>query len=182
MNNSLTTPDLPPADRHLLEADRLPELISIGYQSGWKNVLHNAWIANNKYLFQKFGYEQVMSWMRLAKPVQLLCFAGESRTAVYVEDFDCELDYDEEKCLYVLGHEITVYRGGSGPAEYLCGGPSWSTSREIAESFAAKFPDGIVVEGRIGRAAILMSFLSEAESELVIDPTQLISVCDLSAI
>jgi hypothetical protein len=72
------------------------------------------------------------------------------------------------------GDPLTIYRGQGVDDEYV--GISWTLDRSRAEWFAATIPrvgpreDGVVIEGRVARSAILGYLTARNESEVIVDP------------
>lgn len=63
---------------------------------------------------------------------------------------------------------VTLYRGGTGPADVLALGSSWTVHRTIADRFATRRPNGIVIDRTFRKADLIAFFDGRDEGEAVV--------------
>lgn len=79
-----------------------------------------------------------------------------------------------------LDETVTVYRGVTGYNAHRVKALSWTLDKDKAEWFAHRFgEDGTVYEAQISKEHILAFFDSRNESEVIVDPGQLIDITEV---
>lgn len=87
------------------------------------------------------------------------------------------MDGEEYAIFQGLDDVMTVYRGVTSYNAKNVKALSWTLDRDVAEWFAHRYgEDGTVYEARIGKEHILAVFTSRNESEVIVDPAQLMEL------
>ncbi|WP_377512833.1 hypothetical protein [Octadecabacter sp. R77987] len=91
------------------------------------------------------------------------------------EHFWSHLVDDEKAWMSSLGHRFTVYRGCD---ESRVDGVSWTTDRNVAESFAfghrsIRNPSPVIVSAECHKCNVLLAVNDRDEFEVIVDPSML---------
>lgn len=116
---------------------------------------------------QDFARDFFAAWETSSPMVLKVC--GTSQAMAMLELFTAcrELIWDFEYVTLFeeLPDRLKIFRGGAGSTEEVLKGFSWSLSQEVAEQFAARSANGLVLKAELAKEDVLL--VSSLEWEVV---------------
>lgn len=114
---------------------------------------------------REFSRDFFWAWEMSSPMVLEVCGASQAMAMLELFAFRREMIWDYEYVPYYerLPDRVEIFRGGAGSPEDVLKGFSWSLWPEVAEQFAARSANGIVLKAEVAKEDVLLISCTEWE-------------------